>query len=113
MDHRKHGIIYQEKYRTIMLKRKWTYREYHFKDNADVAHEDMKMYCDTNQFSAVQFGVLHPKHHGARGFINHYHLRFDPKLGHGIYEIRRIPCACAGCTSMLDKYWISGIPTKI
>ena len=32
-----------------------------------------------------------------------YHLRFDPKLGMGVCEIRRIPCACVTCTSMLDK----------
>ena len=36
----------------------------------------------------------------------HDHLGFDPKLGHGICAIRRIPCACVGCTSMLYKTWI-------
>ena len=40
---------------------------------------------------------------------NHYHLRFDPKLGHGICAILRIPCAFVSCTSMLDKPWISGM----
>ena len=40
----------------------------------------------------------------------HYHLRFDPKLDMGICAIRRIPCACVACTSMLDKPWIYGIP---
>ena len=44
--------------------------------------------------------------------INHYHLRFDPKLGHDICEIFRIPCACVGCTSILDKHWIYGILSK-
>ena len=42
----------------------------------------------------------------------HYNLRFDPKLDHGICAIRRIPCACIGCTSILDKPWIYGIPSK-
>ena len=42
----------------------------------------------------------------------HTHLRFDPKLGHDIYAICRIPCACVGFTSILDKTWISGIPSK-
>ena len=37
---------------------------------------------------------------------------FYPKLGHGICVIRRIPFSCVGCTSMLDKPWISGIPSK-
>ena len=30
----------------------------------------------------------------------------------GVCEIRRIPCACVACTSMLDKPWISGIPSE-
>ena len=42
----------------------------------------------------------------------HHHLRFDPKLGHGICEIFRIPYAYVGCPSMLDKPWIYGIPPK-
>ena len=66
------------------------------------------MYCDTNQ----PFFCPHPKPHGARGLSKHYHLRFDPKLGHGICAICRIPCACVGCTSMLDKPWICGIPSR-
>ena len=36
---------------------------------------------------------------------------FDPKLGHGVFEIWRIPCSCVACTSMLDKPWISDIPS--
>ena len=42
---------------------------------------------------------------------NHFHLRFDPKLAMGECAIRRIPCACVACTSMLNKPWISGIPS--
>ena len=34
---------------------------------------------------------------------------FDKNIGNGICAIRRIPCACVTCTSMLDKPWISGI----
>ena len=44
--------------------------------------------------------------------INHYHMRFDPKLGHGICAICRIPCACVVFTPMRDKPWISVIPLK-
>ena len=36
-------------------KRKWTDREYHVQDNADISHKDVKMYCDTNQFPALTF----------------------------------------------------------
>ena len=30
------------------MNRKWTEREYHVQDNADVEHKDVKMYCHTN-----------------------------------------------------------------
>ena len=95
----------------IASKTKWTDREYHVQDNADVAHNDVKMYCDTNQFPTLPFYGSHPNPHGARGSSKHYHLRFDPKLGHDICAIIRIPCDCVACTSMLDKPWISGIPS--
>ena len=35
-----------------------------------------------------------------------------PKLGMGKCAIHRIPCACVPCTSMLEKPWISGIPSE-
>ena len=70
------------------------------------------MYFDTNQFSALPFRGPNPKPRGARGLSKHYHLRFDSKRGHGICEIRLIPCAYDGCTSILDKPWISGIPSN-
>ena len=41
----------------------------------------------------------------------HYHLRFDQKLGNVVCAISYIPCACVACTSILDKPWISGIPS--
>ena len=71
--------------------------------------KDVKMYCNTNQFTALPFCVPCYKPHGARALVNHYHLRFDPKLGMGECAICRIPCACVACTSMLDKPWISSI----
>ena len=70
------------------------------------------MYCDTNQFPELPFCGPHPNPHGERGLNKHYYLRFFQKIGHGIYEIRRIPCACVGCTSMLDKPCIYSIPPK-
>ena len=80
------------------MERKCTERKYHVQNHADVEHKDMKMYCNTNQFPDLLFCGPHSKPHGARSFIKHYHLRFDPKLGMGICEIRRIPCACVACT---------------
>ena len=90
-------------------KRKWKDRDYHVQYNSDVAHKYVKIYYDTNQFPALPFLVSHPKHHGARGLGEHYHIRFYPNLGHGICAILRIPCACVACTSMLDQPWISGV----
>ena len=70
------------------------------------------MYFDTNQFPSLAFCGPHPKPHGERESSKHYYLSFDLKLGRGICAILRIPCACVGCTSMLDKNWIYGITPK-
>ena len=89
---------------------KWTDRQYYVQDNADVAQQDVIIYCNTNKFPALSLCDTHSKPRGARGLSKHYHLRFYTKLGNVIYDIRRIPCACVACTSMLDKPWISDIP---
>ena len=108
----KHGVIDQVKYRKISGKIKWTDREYHVQDNADVSHKDVKMYCESNQFPELLFFGTHPKPRGARGLSKHYNLSFDTKLGHGICAIFHIPCACVAFTSMLGKPWIYDIPSK-
>ena len=36
-------------------------------------------------------------------------MQFDPKLGHDVCAICRIPCACAECKSILDQPWIRGL----
>ena len=91
------------------MERKWTDRQYHVQNNAHVSHQDVRMYCNTNKFQELSFCGPHSKPHGARGFSKYYRLRFDPKLGMGICEFLRISCACAACTSILDKPCISGI----
>ena len=78
-------------------------------DNAAVELKDVKMYCNTNLLLELPFCGPHSKTHGARGLSKHYHLRFDPKIGMGVCEIRRITCAYVACTSMLDKHRIYGI----
>ena len=99
-------VIGQGKDRKISSKRKWTEREYHVQDNADVAHKYVKMYCDINKFPTLPFCGSHPKPYGARGLGKNYHLRFDPNLYYGICYISRIQCSCVACTSMLDQPWI-------
>ena len=92
------------------MERKWTDRQYHVKDNADVEHQDVKMYYNTSQFLELSFCGPHSKTVGAKGLSKHYHLRFDPKIGMGTCAILCILCACVVCTSMLDKPCISSIP---
>ena len=94
------------------MNRKGTEIKYHVQYNADVELKDVKMYCNTNQFPKLPFCGPHSKSHGARGLGKHYHLRFDPKLGISNCAIHCIPCACVACKSMLDKPWISGIPSE-
>ena len=93
------------------MERKWTERYYYVQDNADVVNQDVKIYCNTNQFPSLpSYGPCY-KPHGEIGLIKNYHFRFDPKIGNVICTVRRIPCACVACTSMLDKHWISFIPS--
>ena len=80
------------------MERKWTDRKYHVQDNADVEHNDVKMYCNIDQFPELLFCGPRSKPRGARGLGKHYHVRFDPKLGMGMCKICRIPCACVSCT---------------
>ena len=65
-----------------------------------------------NQFLALPLCGPHTKPHGVRGLSKNYHVRFDPKLGHDICAIRRIPCACDECTYMLYKPCICGLNPK-
>ena len=90
---------------------KLTEIKYHVQDDATVELKDVRIYCNTNQLPELSFNGSHSKYHGAIGLSQHYHLRFDQKLGMGVCEIHLIPCACVACTSMLDKPWISGIPS--
>ena len=97
----KHGVIDQGKDSKIYTKIKQIDREYHVQNNADVAHKDVRIYCDTNQFPTLPFSCSYPKPYGERGLGKNYHLRFDPNLRNVICAIFRIPCDSVACTSML------------
>ena len=60
---------------------------------------------------SITFFGAHSKTYRARGLSKHYFLRFDQKLGNGVYAICCIPYACVACTSMVYKHWVSGIPS--
>ena len=79
---------------------------------SDIPFTTTWCYSITNQFPSLSFCGPYSKPHGARGLSKHYHLRFDPKLGNGVCAICRISCACVACKSILDKSWISVIPSN-
>ena len=66
-------------------------RYYHVQDNADVAHKSVKMYFIKNHLPALPFCGSHLKPRGTRGLSKNCHLRFDPKIFHGICAVLRIP----------------------
>ena len=74
--------------------------------NKDFEHQDVKIYCATNNFIELMFQGPHNRPHGVRGLGKHYHMHFYPKLGHGTYPISIIPSACNLCTSILDQPWV-------
>ena len=52
----------------------WTNREYHVQNIKDVDRQDVRIYCDTNQFTEFYFLWPHNKQHGVCGLGNHYHI---------------------------------------
>ena len=80
--------------------------------NKYVTHQDVKIYCATNQFPELQFIGTHNKSHGICGLGKHSHMRYDTKLGHVTCTIRRIPCACTPFASILDQPWVTGITVQ-
>ena len=77
---------------------------YNVQSNYDVNHRGMKMRWN-NIFSSLN--VINGKTllYGSKVIIRHYHYRSDPKLGPGIVAIRRIPCSCHACTTILYLPW--------
>ena len=102
-EHLKNGVFDQRKTNKRFMERKCTDRQYHVQDSADVAHQYVRIYCNTKELIELPFCGPHYKPHGARGLSKNYHLRFDPKLGNGVCAIFCIPCTCVACTSILEK----------
>ena len=106
-------MIDHKRERKRASKRKGMEREHHVWERKDVQHKSVKLPCASTQFIAFLFCGPHAKPHGVIGLSKHYHLRLEPKLGHGKCEIRCILCACISFTNMLDKPWvIGGEPTR-
>ena len=77
-----------------------------------IYHQDVQIYCTTNQFTQLELFGTNNKQHGALVLVKHYCMCFDPKLRDGTCEIRRIPCAFTQCTYMLDKTWATCVPPQ-
>ena len=80
--------------------------------NKYVEHQDVKIYCSTNQFTGLNFLGPHNKPYGVCGLDKHYYIRFDIKLGHGTCAINCMPCACTLCNYILDQQCITGLKAQ-
>ena len=108
-----HGFLDHVKYRKNASKRKWNEHEYHVQERKYMSHISLKISRATAKFPSLSFCGPHVKLYGVIGLIRHYHLRLEPKLGHGKCAIRQINFACIACKNMLDKIWAYGVePTK-
>ena len=38
-----------------------------------------------------------------------YHIRCDPDVDGGFYDMRRIPCACSGYVEQLSNTWLPNL----
>ena len=108
---RKHGIIDNLK-QNFPSKTNWTNRKYHVQHNKDVKHQEMTMYCATNQSPELKFLGPHNKPYGVCVFCKNYQMIFDTKLVHVTYSICRIHCGCTLCTSSLGWPWIPCFPAQ-
>ena len=70
-EHHKNGVFDQGKKNKRFMERIWTDRKYHVQDNADVAQQYVKMFCNTNKFTALTFCGPHSKPHGSRVLSKH------------------------------------------
>ena len=43
--------------------------------------------------------------YASKGILRHNNYRSDPNLGPGIVTIRKIPCSCHACTTILSLSW--------
>ena len=93
-------------------KQKWKNREYYVQHDKYVKHQEVKFYCAKKQFPELNFVGTHNKPYGVYGLGKNYHMHFYTKLGHGRYEICRIPCEFTLFTYCLDHPWVPGLPAQ-
>ena len=98
-----------EKRRKKSSKQKWKNRDYHVQHDKYVDHQDVKISCAPNQFPELKLLGKHNKPHGVIGLGNHYHMRFNTKLGYGTCDVYSIPFACPPCTYMIVQPWTPSV----
>ena len=69
-EHIKYGVFDQGKNNKRFMERKCIDRQYHVQNNSDVSHQHVRMYCNTNQFPALNFCGTRSKPRGASGLSN-------------------------------------------
>ena len=57
--------------------------------------------------------VVHKQNYYVRGLSSHYHMRFDPKLGYGIFAIHHIPYAFDECKTIVDPLLTVGTSRRV
>ena len=106
----KHGVLYHGKHKKGSIQKNCKIGSIICNIIEYFEHQNLKMYCELNQFPSLQFLDPHNKIHVVHSLGKNFHMYFDSKLGYGMCEIHHIPCACPTCTSMLDQTWDLGMP---
>ena len=73
----------------------------------------MKMIRNNKTFPLLNIINYKPYPYGSEGIQRHYNYWSDTKLGRGIFEIKKIPCICHACTTILSLYWYSKIKEAV
>ena len=113
MHHAKHGLFGFWKIQKLSNKQKWTNKEYQVQKTEYFELQNVKTYCTTKQFPKLTFCGSHNKPHGVHEFSKNYHMRFDPKLGHGTCAICCIPYTCNQFKYTLGKPLTPGVLTHL
>ena len=70
--------------------------------NSDINHRGIRIIWNNKLFPSLNIlnGKTSPNE--SKEIQRHYHYRSDPKQGPGIVEIRKIPCICHACITILS-----------
>ena len=80
---------------------------------SDDNHRGMKMRCNNKLFPSLNVinGKTSPNE--SKGILRYSHYRSYPKLCPGLAAIRKIPCSCHTCKTILSLFWDSKIKEAV